>query len=271
MTRHMMKISCTCSFRLALCLFLLLAFARSDDAERNDVRFAVVDDICQRAVAAGEIPGAVVLVGHKGDVVYRRAFGLRSIEPRREPMTMDTIFDVASLTKSVATAPAIMRMVQLGQVRLNDPVVRYLPDFGRNGKEEITVRQLLTHFSGLRDDIDLNPPWQGRDRALELIFDEKPISPPGSQFHYSDSNYMILGAIVEKVSGMSLAQYAEAHFFRMLHMAHTAFVPPRAWLPQIAPTQYDERGVMLHGVVHDPRARRMGGIAGHAGLFSSAD
>jgi uncharacterized protein YbbC (DUF1343 family)/CubicO group peptidase (beta-lactamase class C family) len=268
----MMKNSCTSAYRLVLCLlFLLTAFAWSDDAERNDPRFTAVDDIFQHAVSAGEIPGAVVLVGHKGDVVYRRAFGSRSIEPRREPMTLDTIFDLASLTKSIATAPAIMRMVQLGQVRLNDPVVRYLPEFGRNGKEEITLRQLLTHFSGLRDDIDLNPPWQGRERALELAFDEKPISPPGSQFHYSDTNYIVLGAIVERVSGMSLAQYAEAHFYRLLHMAHTAFLPPHAWLPQIAPTQYDERGVMLHGVVHDPRARRMGGVAGHAGLFSTAD
>ena len=197
-----------------------------------------------------------MLVGHKGEVVYRKAFGSRALEPRREPMTLDTIFDLASLTKSIATAPSIMRMVQHGQVRLNDPVIRYLPEFGRNGKEEITVRQLLTHFSGLRDDIDLNPPWQGKQRALELAFEEKPVSPPGSQFRYSDTNYIVLGAIVERVSGMSLAQYAEAHFFRLLHMAHTAFLPPRAWLPQIAPTQYDEHGVMLHGVVHDPRARR---------------
>ena len=258
----------------SLCLavfFLFAGIAWGDEGERNDARFAAVDDICQQAVAAGQIPGAVVLVGHKGEVVYRRAFGSRALEPRREPMTLDTIFDLASLTKSIATAPSIMRMVQLGQVRLNDPVVRYLPEFGRNGKEEITVRQLLTHFSGLRDDIDLNPPWQGKQRALELAFEEKPVSPPGSQFRYSDTNYIVLGAIVERVSGMSLAQYAEAHFFRLLHMAHTAFLPPHAWLPQIAPTQYDEHGVMLHGVVHDPRARRMGGIAGHAGLFSTAD
>jgi len=256
---------------LCLAVFFFAGLAWGDEGERNDARFAAVDDICQQAVAAGQIPGAVVLVAHKGEVVYRRAFGSRALEPRREPMTLETIFDLASLTKSIATAPSIMRMVQLGQVRLNDPVVRYLPEFGRNGKEEITVRQLLTHFSGLRDDIDLNPPWQGKQRALELAFEEKPVSPPGSQFRYSDTNYIVLGAIVERVSGMSLAQYAEAHFFRLLHMAHTAFLPPHAWLPQIAPTQYDEHGVMLHGVVHDPRARRMGGIAGHAGLFSTAD
>ncbi|HZR29725.1 MAG TPA: serine hydrolase [Terriglobales bacterium] len=250
---------------------LLGSFALGDEGEKRDPRFATVDNIIEQAVATGQIPGAVVLVGHKGEVVYRRAFGSRSLEPRREPMTLDTIFDLASLTKSIATAPSIMRMVQLGQIRLNDPVAHYLPEFGRNGKEEITIRQLLTHFSGLRDDIDLNPPWQGKQRAFELAFDEKPISPPGSQFHYSDTNYIVLGALVERLSGMSLKEYSEAHIFRVLHMAHTTFLPPQSWLPQIAPTQYDERGVMLRGVVHDPRARRMGGIAGHAGLFSTAD
>ena len=263
-------------FSCSLFLFIFFVcfaarFARGDEAEKRDPRFTAVDAIFEQAITDGQIPGAVVLVAQKGEVVYHRAFGFRSLEPRREPMTLDTIFDLASLTKCVATAPSILRMVQLGQVRLNDPVVRYLPEFGRNGKEEITVRQLLTHFSGLRDDIDLNPPWQGKERGLELAFDEKPISPPGSQFRYSDTNYMVLGAIVEKVSGVSLAQYADVHLFRPLHMDRTAFLPPRAWLPQIAPTQYDERGVMMHGVVHDPRARRMGGIAGHAGLFSTAD
>ncbi len=263
---------CTSFVLLAISFILFLSsFALGDDTEKRNPRFTVVDDILEQAVATGQVPGAVVLVGHKGEVVYRRAFGSRSLEPRREPMTLDTIFDLASLTKSIATAPSIMRMVQLGQIRLNDPVAHYLPEFGRNGKEEITIRQLLTHFSGLRDDIDLNPPWQGKQRAFELAFDEKPISPPGSQFHYSDTNYIVLGALVERLSGMSLKEYSEAHIFRVLHMAHTTFLPPQAWLPQIAPTQYDERGVMLHGVVHDPRARRMGGVAGHAGLFSTAD
>ena len=262
----------TSSVLLAISLILfLVSFALGEDTVKRDPRFTVVDGIVEQAVATGQIPGAVVLVGHKGEVVYRRAFGSRSIEPHREPMTLDTIFDLASLTKSIATAPSIMRMVQLGQIRLNDPVAHYLPEFGRNGKEEITIRQLLTHFSGLRDDIDLNPPWQGKQRAFELSFDEKPVAPPGSQFRYSDTNYIILGALVERLSGMSLKEYSEAHIFRVLHMAHTAFLPPQPWLPQIAPTQYDESGVMLRGVVHDPRARRMGGIAGHAGLFSTAD
>ena len=251
--------------------FLSAPLVRGDDAEKRDPRFAAVDNIFEQAVAEGKIPGAVVLVGHKGEVVYRRAFGSRALEPRREAMTLDTIFDLASLTKPIATAPSVMRMVQLGQVRLNDPVARYLPEFGRNGKEEITVRQLLIHFSGLREDIDLNPPWQGKQRAFELAFDEKPVSPPGSQFRYSDTNYIVLGALVERLSGMSLKEYAEANVFRPLNMAHTAFLPPQAWLPQIAPTQYDERGIMMRGEVHDPRARRMGGVAGHAGLFSTAD
>jgi len=208
--------------------FLSAPLVRGDDAEKRDPRFAAVDNIFEQAVAEGKIPGAVVLVGHKGEVVYRRAFGSRALEPRREAMTLDTIFDLASLTKPIATAPSVMRMVQLGQVRLNDPVARYLPEFGRNGKEEITVRQLLIHFSGLREDIDLNPPWQGKQRAFELAFDEKPVSPPGSQFRYSDTNYIVLGALVERLSGMSLKEYAEANFFRPLNIANTAFLPPHA-------------------------------------------
>lgn len=262
--------SLCCSFLLLSFVIIAAVAARADDGEKRDPRFAAVDAIFEKAIADGQIPGAVVLVGQKGEVVYRRAFGFRALEPRREPMTLDTIFDLASLTKCVATAPSILRMVQLGQLRLNDPVVRYLPEFGRNGKEEITVRQLLTHFSGLREDLDLKTPWQGKQRALEMAFDEKPVTPPGSQFRYSDINYIVLGAIVERLSGMPEGGYAEAHFFQPLGMGHTTFVPPRPWLPQIAPTQYDERGVMLRGEVHDPTARRMGGIAGHAGLFSTA-
>lgn len=252
-------------------IFLLVSLARGDEAEKTDPRFTAVDAIFEKAVSTGQIPGAVVLVGYKGEIVYRRAFGFRALEPHRQPMTLETVFDLASLTKSVATAPSIMRMVQLGQVRLNDPVVRYLPEFGRNGKEEITVRQLLTHFSGLREDLDLKTPWQGKQRALEMAFDERPVAPPGSQFRYSDINYIALGAVVERISGMSVAEYAAAHFFLPLRMEHTSFLPPRAWLPEIAATQYDERGIMLRGEVHDPTARRMGGIAGHAGLFSNAD
>jgi uncharacterized protein YbbC (DUF1343 family)/CubicO group peptidase (beta-lactamase class C family) len=255
--------------RLLCCVILLLLVPPAARAAGNG-RFAAVDAVVQRAVASGRIPGAVVLVGHDGEVVYHKAFGWRALEPRREPMTEDTIFDLASLTKSIATAPSVMLLVQSGQVRLNDPVARYIPDFARSGKAEITVRQLLTHFSGLAPDLDLKTPWSGAQTALQLACDATPIAPPGSRYLYSDINYIVLGALVERVSGMPLDRFAEQRIFQPLQMETTRFLPPPAWLPRIAPTEYDEHGVMLRGVVHDPTARRMGGVAGHAGVFSTA-
>jgi uncharacterized protein YbbC (DUF1343 family)/CubicO group peptidase (beta-lactamase class C family) len=241
-------------------------------APAPSVRLRVVDSIVQRAIEQDQIPGAVVLVWHNGAVVYRKAFGHRSLEPRREPMTVDTIFDLASLTKVIATTTAVMQMVQSGQVRLNDPVAKYLPEFAQNGKDDITVRELMTHFSGLPPDLDLTQKWQGRDAALQMAFATTPMFPPGSRFLYSDINFITLGALVEKVSGTSLDQYCATHIFAPLKMTHTRFLPPKSWLPKIAPTQYDpDTGKMLRGTVHDPTARRMGGVAGHAGLFSTAD
>lgn len=238
--------------------------------EVTSPRFAAIDAILERAIAAGELPGAVVVIGHGGEVVYRRALGARALVPSREPMTLDTIFDIASLTKPLATATSVMRLVELGQVRLNDPVARYIPEFGRNGKEDITIRQLLTHFSGLRDGLDLRTRWSGYDAALRLACDETPVAPPGSRFLYSDINYIVLGELVARLSGLPLDKYSDVHIFQPLKMRETRFRPPPSWLPRIAPTEFDERGRMLRGVVHDPTARRMGGVAGQAGLFSTA-
>ena len=240
-------------------------------AEVDPPNLGMLDAIVRDAIHDDQIPGAVVLVWHNGQVVYRRAFGNRALEPRREPMTLDTIFDVASLTKVVATTTAVMQLVQKGEVRLNDPVAKYLPEFAVNGKEEITVRNLLTHFSGLRADIDLTPPWEGRDTALRMVFAETPAYSPGSRFLYSDTNFIALGALVERVSGTTLDAYCARKIFTPLEMTHTRFLPPAAWRRRIAPTEDDEQGKMLRGVVHDPRARRMGGVAGHAGVFSTAD
>jgi len=231
----------------------------------------VLDAIVRDAIQDGQIPGAVLLVWHNGRVIYRKAFGNRALQPRREPMTIDTIFDVASLTKVVATTTAVMQLVQKGEVRLNDPVTKYLAEFGENGKDDITVRNLLTHFSGLREDFDLDPPWKGRDAALRLAYAEKPVYSPGSRFLYSDTNFITLGALVERVTGTSLDVYCAKNIFAPLQMTHTRFLPPTSWRRKIAPTEYDEDGKMLRGVVHDPRARRMGGVAGHAGVFSTAD
>ncbi len=237
----------------------------------NAPNLAVLDAIVLDAIHDHQIPGAVLLVGHNGQVVYRKAFGSRALEPRREPMTVDTIFDIASLTKVVATTTAVMQLVEKGEVRVNDPVTKYLPEFGENGKDDITVRNLLTHFSGLREDFDLDPPWQGREAGFRLAFAEKPVYPPGSRFLYSDTNFITLGSLVERVTGTTLDQYCARKIFAPLQMSHTRFLPPASWRPKIAPTEYDEQGKMMRGVVHDPRARRMGGVAGHAGVFSTAD
>ena len=235
------------------------------------VRLTAVDSIIQQAIADHNIPGAVLVVGHDGKIIYRKAYGARSLEPRRELMTVDTIFDMASLTKVVATTTAVMQLVELGKVRLNDPVTKYLPDFAQNGKEDITIRQLLTHYSGLAPDIELTPAFDSKESAFRLAFSEAPTQAPGSGFIYSDTNFIMLGALVEKMSGETLDVYTAKRVFQPLKMTHTRFLPPAAWKPKIAPTEYDEHEHMLRGVVHDPRAQRMGGVAGHAGLFSTGD
>ncbi|HKW67536.1 MAG TPA: serine hydrolase, partial [Terriglobales bacterium] len=256
---------------VALCFTALVPFAAAKTSKKAAASLPQVDAIVRDAIAQHQIPGAVVLIGHHGHVIYRKAFGMRSLEPRRELMTVDTIFDVASLTKVIATTPCVMQLMEEGKIRLNDPVVRYLPEFGANGKQDITVRQLLVHYSGLAPDLDLTQPWLSKDTAYRMAFQEKPANPPGARFVYSDINFIVLGAMVERVSGTALNDYAEQHIFKPLKMTHTQFLPPHSWIRKIAPTQYDEHNVMLRGVVHDPTARRMGGVAGHAGLFSTAD
>ncbi|MDR3772994.1 MAG: DUF1343 domain-containing protein [Terracidiphilus sp.] len=236
-----------------------------------DGGFKAVDVIVEKAVAEGNIPGAVLVVGHSGKVVHRRAFGSRSLEPVREAMTIDTIFDLASMTKCIATATSVMKLVEDGRLRLGDSVATYLPEFAQNGKMDITVRDLLTHYSGLAPDLDLKSQWSGREAAYFMAMRAKPANPPGSQFVYSDINFEVLGFLVEKITGQPLNEFADANIFAPLGMKETRFLPPQAWNARIAPTQYDEQARMLRGTVHDPTARRMGGVAGHAGLFSTAD
>src|SRR5579871_5387752 len=266
----------------AACLSLLVIFSVSAAMAqaavphkaappRAVVQLGAVDAIINQAIADGNIPGAVLGVGHDGKVIYRKAYGSRALEPKRELMTVDTIFDLASLTKVIATTTAVMQLVEQGKVRLNDPVAKYLPEFAQNGKDDITVRQLLTHYSGLAPDIDLTPAFDSKESAYRLAYAETPAQAPGSGFVYSDTNFIVLAAVVEKVSGETLDEYVQRHIFGPLNMTHTRFNPPAAWRPKIAPTEYDEHEHMLRGVVHDPRARRMGGVAGHAGLFSTAD
>ena len=237
---------------------------------KETANFSPVDTLIQEQINNQAITGAVLLVGHDGRVVHQKAFGLRATTPLPEPMTVDTVFDLASLTKVVATTPSVMRMIQYGQVRLDEPVAHYIPEFGVNGKDTVTVRQLLTHYSGLRPDVDLNPPWIGSEAAFRLANEEKLQSPQGAQFVYSDTNFIVLGEMVQRLSGMALDKYAAVHIFQPLGMKHTTFLPPAQWKSKIAETFAPDKKQILRGMVHDPRAERMGGVAGHAGVFSTA-
>lgn len=188
-------------------------------------------------------------------------------------MRADTIFDVASLTKVIVTATAVMQLVEEGKLRLEDPVTAYWPEFGLNGKSEITIRELMTHYSGLPPDLQLDPPWSGYGVAMKMIEQTSPIAPPGTRFIYSDINYETLAELVRRLSGQPLNVYAAEHIFRRLGMKDSRFLPPAPLRSRVAPTQYENgtSGPMLWGVVHDRTARYMGGVAGHAGLFSIAD
>jgi uncharacterized protein YbbC (DUF1343 family) len=258
-----------------LLFFALLFSAAAFSQTSLDSRLAVLDPIVNGAIAGQEIPGAVLVVGHDGQVVYRKAYGSRALEPRREPMTLDTVFDCASLTKVVATTTAIMQLWEQGKFRMNDPVAKYLPEFGQNGKQDITIRELLVHYSGLAPDLDLTKKWEGKETAYRMAFEGAPERPPGAAFAYSDINFVVLGALVERISGEPLDEYAAQHIFGPLGMKETRFGSPHSREPRIAPTRVapteeDENHRLLRGVVHDPTARRMGGVAGHAGLFSTA-
>lgn len=237
---------------------------------KENVNMTAVDALIQEEVNAQAITGAVLAVGHDGHLVHQKAFGYRALSPKKESTTLDTVFDLASLTKVVATTPSVMRLVQYGQVRLEDPVSHYLPAFAANGKDAVNLRQLLTHYSGLRPDLDQSTPWEGRETAYHLADNEKLQAPPGAQFVYSDINFIVLGELVEKLSGMSLDKYAEAHVFEPLGMKHTRFLPPRSWRGKIAETLAIGNRQLLRGTVQDPPAQRMGGVAGHAGVFSTA-
>jgi uncharacterized protein YbbC (DUF1343 family)/CubicO group peptidase (beta-lactamase class C family) len=253
-------------------LACLLAGSLSTFAGQNrDTYFHDLDTQIDEAVRTELIPGAVLVVGHNGQIVYRKAYGSRSLLPSREPMTADTIFDIASLTKVVATTPSIMKLFQAGKLRLDDPVTKYLPEF-QGGKSDITIRLLMTHFSGMPPDVDLVPRWTGYDTGIRMALEAKPVAPPGARFIYSDINFLLLGEIVRRVSGKTLPEFAHEEIFLPLGMNDTAFLPSAALLPRIAPTEIDkDTGKPLRGNVHDPTSRYMGGVAGHAGLFSTAD
>ncbi len=293
---HKIKILITlCTLHFALCTALLaqsLPVALPQTVGMSPTKLNQIDGLVEKAITDKKTPGAVVLVGHKGKIVYRKAFGNRSLVPTVEKMTVDTIFDVASLTKVVATTTSIMKLVEDGKIRLGDTIGDFIPEVEDADVKKVTVQQLLTHTGGFRPDFDLREKWTGRAGMLDALKREKLRNPAGTKFVYSDIGFIVLGEIIQRVSGtMSIQSFLRND----LEMNHTAFlqnikenpIENRINFSLIAPTENikgqnsylggmfegDEKTAnqILRGQVHDPTAFRMGGVAGHAGLFSTAD
>jgi uncharacterized protein YbbC (DUF1343 family)/CubicO group peptidase (beta-lactamase class C family) len=271
--------------RLGIVLLLgwILTFpAVRASTEFRPAKLAAMDAAVTNAIASGRLPGGVVWLERRGDS-HIQAYGQRSVRPNREPMTVDTVFDAASLTKAVVTTPCILRLVEQGRVDLDAPVGRYLEGFTGDGRETITVRQLLTHVSGLPPGLPRSPAWRGASNALALARSQPLMEPPGTRFRYSDINFILLGLIIEKASGRPIDEFATNTLFAPLRMNHSGFLPfsptetndlprnlPTQGIAMIAPTEELAGPVVLRGIVHDPTTRRLGGVAGHAGLFTTA-
>jgi len=231
-------------------------------------RLAEMESAITNAITEKNLPGAVLWVERQG-LAYHKRFGNRALVPTVEGMTEDTIFDAASLTKVVATTPAVMLLIERGLLKLDDTVRTHIPEFLGEGTAGVTVRQLLTHVSGLRSGLPARPEWSGYEHGIALASREVPTNAPGTVFRYSDINFILLGEIVQRVSRRKLHEFTAAEIFEPLRMRDTVFVPAKTEWGRIAPTEQTADG-MLRGVVHDPTARRMGGVAGHAGLFTTA-
>ncbi|MFN2452815.1 MAG: exo-beta-N-acetylmuramidase NamZ domain-containing protein [Pyrinomonadaceae bacterium] len=290
---------CSLLWRRALSSLVLLALASQMFAATlptaapaavgmDAARLAAIDAAVRKSIERNELPGAVVLTARRGRVVWRKGYGARAVLPARETMTEETVFDLASLTKVVATATSIMILVERGQVRLTDPASLYLPELKGEGKEKITIEQLLTHRAGFAPDFDLSEQWTGYDEAIKRLATERLRSTPGTRFVYSDIGYIALGEIVHRASTLTLDEFARRNVFEPLGMRDTSFRPRVELKSRIAPTETrrGQAGYLggrsetvaaaegehwLRGEVHDPTAFRMNGVAGHAGLFSTAD
>lgn len=241
---------------------LVLAHGALDPA-----RLAEMDAAINKAIAEKDMPGGVLWLEH-GTNQYHKAYGKRALVPQTEEMTEDTIFDAASMTKVLATTPAIMLLWERGKLKLDEPVMTYLPEFQAHGKAGITLRHLLTHTSGLKPGLSRDSDWSGYEKAISLACAETPTHPPGTFFRYSDINFIVLGEVVQRVSGQKLNEFVAHEIFEPLAMVDTGYLPPASKLSRIAPTER-VGGVVLRGEVHDPTAQRMGGVAGHAGVFTT--
>jgi uncharacterized protein YbbC (DUF1343 family)/CubicO group peptidase (beta-lactamase class C family) len=238
-------------------------------AEVNQKRLQDCDQIINDELAKKAAPGAVLLVGNGGKTIYEKAYGNKALEPDKQPMTTDTIFDMASCSKSIGCATSVMILWDRKMIDVHDPVAKYLPEFAANGKEKITIEHLLLHHSGLIPDNPMSDYNDGVETAWKRILEEKPKWEMDTHFAYSDMNFIVLGKLVEKVSGKSLPEFAKKEIFEPLGMKDTSYLPPSSWKSRTAPTEKRD-GHWMIGEVHDPRAYALGGYAGHAGLFSTA-
>lgn len=250
--------------------FASILIGRSEP--KNTFRESHLNEIdleLNKAIKESKIPGAVLWI-EKDNNLYHQRYGKKCLTPAPKSMKKDTIFDAASLTKVMATAPSIMILVEEGKLSINDPVTKHLPKFKGVQKNKITIKQLLTHTSGLPPVLPLKPEWKGYEQAIKLCYSAEIRNTPGRHFRYSDVNYIILGEIVKRTSGLSLKSFSQKNLFAPLGMKDTGFSPKKIKIHRIAPTT-KEKGKLIHGVVHDPTARAMGGVAGHAGLFTTAN
>lgn len=260
-----------------------VAAIQPGQTQLDSARFPQIDTAIEAAIAEHKMPGAVFHLERNG-AVYEKAYGVQSYEPGAAPITTDTLFDAASLTKVMATAPSVLILAEQGKIDLDARLVQYFPECANGGKETITIRNLLTHTSGLPSGLPPVPAWHGSAAAHALACSLRVTNPPGTMFRYSDVNYVLLGQLVEKVSGMPLNEFAQQHIYTPLKMADSGFLPLKRFkASQIAPTHKSPddpaqraphgdvpAGVILQGVVHDPTARRMDGVAGSAGFFTTA-
>tara|TARA_R110002111_G_scaffold256979_2_gene324544 strand:+ start:15367 stop:17712 length:2346 start_codon:yes stop_codon:yes gene_type:complete len=233
-------------------------------------RLALIDFVVQRGLESDSMPGAVVLVGYQGKIVFLKAYGDRQLQPEKVAMTVDTVFDLASLTKPVATATSVMQLVEQGKIKLSDPVSQYIPEFAVNGKQAVTVYQLLTHQGGLIPDNSIKDYRDGPEQAMERIYELKLYYEPGTRFVYTDVGFIVLAEVVKRVTGQSVHEYSGKNIFQPLGMQETGYLPAPE-LQQRAATTQQREARWMQGEVHDPRAYALGGVAGHAGLFSTAE
>lgn len=232
-------------------------------------RLEAIDDIVNEGLERGRMPGCVVMVGYRANIVFHKAFGHRQLVPDKQPMETSTVFDMASLTKPIATATSVMILVERGKVVLDEPVSMYLPEFGANGKEGITVQQLLTHTGGLIPDNSIKDYANGPDEAWKKICSLNTYVDPGTKFVYTDVGFIVLAELVKRISGHDVHEFSQQNIFAPLNMRETGYLPSQDLRERAAVTQ-ERNGIPMRGEVHDPRAFALNGVAGHAGLFSTS-